>query len=1657
MLGPRYSRIIGSGGKKGAGRARGKNGLRTVELDGWLMGAGRFFWRMTRDIARLTVALFVVLALVGSLSASASASLTIEQPSNGNVSNEATPTFSGSTTDLLVEVQLQIYVGEGVSGSPAETLNTLTPPLTGSWSAGPSAHLPDGVYTAQAVQSLFESEPEQTSNPVTFRVDTAPPEVSLKGPPSLSNDTTPSFTGEASDTTPVVVHVFNSSHTEVSAAEANNAPGSWSSGGASPALADGKYTAVATQKSSLGNPPGESNTVSFTVSTASPELSLKGPSSPTNDTTPSFSGEASDTTPVVVHVFNSSHTQVAVAEANNAPGSWNSGGASPALADGSYTAVATQKSSLGNPPGESNTVAFTVITASPTVTLTQPESPTKDTTPSFSGFASDTKQVVVHILNSAHSQVAEAFASGTGGSWSSGGASPSLSDGQYTAFATQESSIGNGTGESKPVSFTVNTAPPTVTLNSVKSLSNDTTPSFTGFGSDVEPVTIDIYKGSSPGGTVVASASAEGNQGDWSSNAASPPLPDGQYTAVAFQASSLGNSTGHSNAVTFTVATAPPTVTLNQPTTPSNHTRPSFSGSASDVEPITINVYAGSKPEGPVVASTAASGTGGGWSSGQASPELPTGQYTAIATQPSSLGNSPGISSPVTFVVDTRSPTVSLSGPPPLSNDSTPRFTGAASDTTKVVVHILNGSSSEVDSATANPSGGGWSTENESSLPSGSYTAYATQASSLGNPQGVSGTVSFTINTNPPSVTLKSPGRTNNTTPSFTGSGSDTTQVTITIYHEGSPVSSASASGTGGAWTSGPASPPLPNGRYTAIATQPSSLGNAAGKSAAETFEVDTSSPTVILNAPPTPSNNTTPAFSGTASDTEPITVRVYKGTKAEGPVVASTTAPGTGGAWSSGAASPALPSGTYTVNATQPSSLGNAAGISASVTFVVETAPPHVTLAPIAKLSNNTAPVFTGTASDTTPVTVEIFPGTKVLGTPPPYTATATPVGGSWTSAAATPALPEGPYTAIAIQPSSLGNPAGESSTISFTVHTAPPIVTLEQPKSPSNNTTPSFKGTASDTTKVVVHVYDAAKLEVTNVTTSPGTGGAYTTPSVTKLADGTYTATATQESSLKNPEGVSTVVTFVVNTLPPTVRLEAPPSPSNVRAPVFTGEATDSTNVTISIYAGTKVGGSAISTASATPPPGGGKWTSAPATLLPNVQQTYTAVATEPSSIGNGPGTSPIIHFTVDPLAPSVDLKAPPTWSNNKTPAFSGSATDITPVTVEIYAGANVQGSPRPVAEATATGTGGGWTSGPVSPPLPDGEYTVVASQHNRVNATEVGTSHHFTFAIDTVAPHVALSSPANGSSGGGAVVAAGVAGTEPGDVPQVTAQLFAGASISSGQSPIQSILVNAVGNGWSATFAGLSPGTYTLRAQQSDRAGNVGTSGASTYVVLGPPASAAHASPSPKAAFAWFPAAPAVGERVSLVSSSTDPGSPITGFAWDLAGNGALVPGTQLLSTTFRTSGNHLVRLRVTDANGLSSLATETIRVAARKPTLMKPFPSVRIVTSRASGGVRLTLLIVQAPVGARIIVTCKGEGCPARSQTRLAKSSRARAVWVAFAGFERLLPAGVKLEVRVFKAGQIGKYTRLVVRSGSPPERYDTCLGPAGVRPMRCPKK
>jgi hypothetical protein len=196
------------------------------------------------------------------------------------------------------------------------------------------------------------------------------------------------------------------------------------------------------------------------------------------------------------------------------------------------------------------------------------------------------------------------------------------------------------------------------------------------------------------------------------------------------------------------------------------------------------------------------------------------------------------------------------------------------------------------------------------------------------------------------------------------------------------------------------------------------------------------------------------------------------------------------------------------------------------------------------------------------------------------------------------------------------------------------------------------------------------------------------------------------------------------------------------------------------------------------------------------------------------------------------SLDSPTECGYVNTGTPTFSGQASNSTgdspAVTVNIYQGWTDTGTP--VQTLTAIQTGGNW-SVTASQALPDGVYTAQATQQL---AGGTATSPANKFTVDTVAPAVTLTNPADGSSTTNAQPQFnGGAGTAAGDKPTITVKLYAGSTASG--TPVKTLITNAKAGNWSTTpSSALASGTYTAQASQKDSAGNAGTSSPHTFTI-------------------------------------------------------------------------------------------------------------------------------------------------------------------------------------------------------------------------------
>src|SRR3954452_3790116 len=446
----------------------------------------------------------------------------------------------------------------------------VTAAISGNGPASLALASPD--TTAEALASR-ESGAATTPQLVIDNPDVTPPAPALTAPSdgALVDNPAPLLSGTAGtapgDAPTVTVFVWDDNDTDetplLQLPAAALVGGSFS---VAPPLPDGTYTWLAEQRDAAGN-VGRSATRTFTVDTEAPAPALTAPAdgSSTGDSTPALAGTAgtnpNDADHVSVLVWQGSDSTAAPLlslDAARAGSGAFSVDVPDALPDGGYTAAVRQTDAAGH-TGTSAVHAFTVDTASPAPTLTEPvdASTTTDTTPTFAGTggtaARDSANVSIQVWDGTDTS-ADPVATLTAavdpatGAFSVDSADP-LDGGTYTARAEQVDAAGNR-GHSATSTFAVDapdaTAPkPSLTAPLAGSSTNDPTPTLAGKAGtrpgDADSVAVRVWSGTDTSATPVADLTAARGTGGAFSIDVARPLADGGYTARVEQDDAAGN------------------------------------------------------------------------------------------------------------------------------------------------------------------------------------------------------------------------------------------------------------------------------------------------------------------------------------------------------------------------------------------------------------------------------------------------------------------------------------------------------------------------------------------------------------------------------------------------------------------------------------------------------------------------------------------------------------------------------------------------------------------------------------------------------------------------------------------------------------------------------------------------------------------------------------------------------------------------------------------------------------------------------------------------------------------------------------------------------------------------------------------------------------
>ncbi|MGV0960375.1 MAG: Ig-like domain-containing protein [Limnohabitans sp.] len=724
---------------------------------------------------------------------------------------------------------------------------------------------------------------------------------------------------------------------------------------------------------------------------------------------------------------------------------------------------------------------------------------TKDTQPTFSG--TGTPGNVIKIYDGTN--VIGSATVGADGKYSITPSVP-MGEGAHSISLT-ESNGSTESAKSPATAFTIDTTAPSAPAASAMTddaggiqgtiaadgTTDDTQPTFSGSGATPGDV-IKIYDGS----TVIGSGTV-GADGKYSITP-SVPLGEGAHSISSSATDPSGNESAKSPATAFTVDTTPPSAPAasamtddvgtpngaiaNNGTT--DDTQPTFSGTGTPGN--VIKIYDGSTVIG--------SGTVGADGKYSITPSTPLSEgahsISSSATDPS--GNESAKSPATTFTIDTTPPSAPAAsamtddvGTPNgaianngTTDDTLPTFSGSGA-TPGDVIKIYDGST-VIGSGTVGADGK-YSITPSVPLGEGAHSISSSATDPSGNESAKSPATAFTVDTTPPSAPAASAmtddvgtpngaiannGTTDDTLPTFSGSGATPGDV-IKIY-DGSTVIGSGTVGADGKYSITP-STPLGEGAHSISTSATDPSGNESAKSPATAFTVDTTPPSAPVASamtddvgtpsgaivPGSTTNDTQPTFSGSGATPGDV-IKIYDGST----VIGSGTV-GADGKYSITPSTP-LGEGAHSISTSVTDPSGNESAKSDPLDFTVDTEPPAVP-------STSTATDDVGTPNGA------IVPGTTTDDTQPTFSGTGTPgdvikiydgstVIGSGTVGAdgkysITPSTPfsSGPHSISTSATDTVGNESAKSDPLTFTVDNAPV------------NTVPSAQ-TASEDTQLAI-----------------------------------------------------------------------------------------------------------------------------------------------------------------------------------------------------------------------------------------------------------------------------------------------------------------------------------------------------------------------------------------------------------------------------------------------------------------------------------------------------------------------------------------------------------------------------------------------------------
>ncbi|MDX6020939.1 Ig-like domain-containing protein [Scandinavium sp. V105_16] len=1167
------------------------------------------------------------------------------------------------------------------------------------------------------------------------------------------------------------------------------------------------------------------------------------------------------------------------------------------------------------------------------------------------------------------------------GNWSFTPGSP-LSEGSHQ-FIVKSTDAGGNSSSSAPFNVLVDTVAPQVPAITLVNddapgilgpvantgLTNDSTPTISGTGQPGSVVHLFDNGGFVADITVTPT-------GTWSYTFTTP-LTGNAHSLTVNASDDYGNTSADSAAWTFTLDTSAPNVPVYTDVTNSggtsidtgqltNETQPHLSGSG-DVGSV-ITIY----DNGVAIGQVTVDGLGE-W---EFTPPLPLADnktHILTATATDEAGNESAPAS-YTLIVDATAPDapIIVSATIEGSNGDIVLANGSV---TKETEPLLSGNAEPNSSVTLYNNGaflatvptdgnGAWSYLPGTGLTEGLHVITATATDAAGNTSALSGGFSVQIDLTAPGIpaaplvtdnvlpvvgNIADNGSTNDTTPTFSGTGE--VGSTITIYN-GTDILGTALVNESGNWSWTPGSPlPLPSYVITTTATDPA--GNTSAHSPSVSFTIDTDVPNapVISYAEDDVGLPVQVTTGGTTDDNTPVlhgtaeigsTVSIFNGSSLVGTAVADSS-----GNWS--LALGTLTDNTYTFTAVATDKAGNPSGASNSFTLTVDT---EVLLPPVVEqivdnvgviqgnltngmFTDDQTLVISGTGQNGT--TVVIYDNGVELGT-------AVVSNGQWSFP--TPTLTVDPLTetqhSFTFTTRDGGEETAPTAPIVITVDVAPPADPVVNLVSPDGT---NVSGTAEANSTVIIKnaagdVIGQGAADAGgnfNVTLSPAQTGGQTLTAIDQDRAGNQSGGVDFTASNSGLPDVP-VITQILDNVDPVTGAIAAGGSTDDTTPTLSGTA--DANATVHIY----IDGNPIEAGSVVAN-GSGNWSfTIPADLL---EGTHSFTVSASNGQGTGGLSAPTI-ITVDltaPLAPFITDATDDVPANVGTLGSGQLTNDLRPTLNGIgepNATITVYDNGVEIGTATANGSGN-WSFTPTA--------DLTSTSHDfTVTATDAAghtgpLSGIFTLNIDAVAPTIpAITSVANDNGTLPVAIPSGGATNDTQPLIGGTGEIGSTITVYDNGTVLGTATVDGSGN-WSLPApTALVEGAHNLTVTATDAAGNTTAQSAPFPIVID---TAPPAVPTLLTVVDDQPGVtgPLVNGQLTNDTTPTlngrgEAGATIKVFSDGVLVGSGTVDGTGAWSvtpTTPLTNGTHLLTVSQTDPAGNVSAATGgfTVNVDATVP--------------------------------------------------------------------------------------------------------------------------